>query len=118
MITKIMTYELAKQLKNAGFPQVFDVGKKFYAEKDAKFGNIQNILLTDDKISIPSLSELIEACGDGFRDLCFHPDGFFISDGSKKWNTNRDDLWHCELPPSTSPEEAVANLYLQINSKK
>lgn len=91
-----MNHELAKELRDAGFPYHWD-----------KAANPE-----------PLLKLLIEACGEGFRDLCYHPEGFYISDGARKWNTNRDDLWHCELEPSTTPEEAVARLWLSLNRKK
>lgn len=54
-----MTYELAKKLKNAGFPQP-KVGCHECSEGHEQF---------DNGAYAPTLSELIEACGEGFHCL-------------------------------------------------
>lgn len=90
----MISYELAKQLENAGFPMkhawwgIENDGSKFL-------------------IGPPSLSELIEACGDKFGML------------EKIYDKNQ---WHCR--PCTgkcmyfsTPEEAVARLWLELNKK-
>lgn len=81
-----MNYELAKKLKDAGFPQD-GIGQ-----------------FIDVKLASPTLSELIEACGDKFRGL------------SKRANWRAQDVMGIEEFGDT-PEEAVANLYLALNNK-
>jgi hypothetical protein len=101
-----MTYELAKQLKEAGFPQ----------------GDFQNrvrlgqIIWRDSQeewFAVPILSELIAACGDRFIELGKNDDewwtNYSVYDGTHDWYD----------PQSTgsTPEEAVARLWLALNSK-
>ena len=93
-----MTYELAKQLKDAGFPcsnmwQVIN-GKMWFED-----------------CPVPTLSELIEACGDRFEGL---------SKDRASWNAYADchgpymefDSIHEAL--GFTPEEAVAKLWLEL----
>jgi hypothetical protein len=86
-----MTYELAKQLKDAGFPFI-------KCEHD------------ESSIKIPTLSELIEACGAGFDHLMRVDEGFlaFPNDIDVK-NDGEDYL-------GKTPEEAVAKLWLKLNT--
>ena len=93
-----MTHELAKQLKDAGFPQE---GNKYQGpQKEAGEATLSNEL-----VLIPTLSELIEACGDISFSLNKTNTGFWIE--SVKGDT--------ETYPT--PEEAVANLWLALNKK-
>lgn len=97
-----MNYELAKELKEAGFPQ---------KERSLIVGNedcfVPNPTKLDDYTYVPTLSELIEAVKkvrlritlNGFED---------------HWNA------HCSTTESRSgstPEEAVARLLLALNKK-
>jgi len=91
-----MNYELAKKLKDAGFPQVIDFRSgQFYEEGE--------------DVANPSLSELIEACDklNGFGQLGRANGG---------WN-----VWQLGVryPKafSETPEEAVASLWLELNKK-
>lgn len=95
-----MTYELAKQLKDAGFiadnTAQFDGGRGFYPD--------------------PTLSELIEACGERFGGLnVFASDDLEIALGIPigwhVWSKGADI--HCRGNPT--PEEAVARLWLELN---
>ncbi len=86
-----MNYELAKQLKDAGFPQT---------------GDNQNGYANDGGYE-PLLSELIEACGDKFMDLHYFSD-------TKTWLAVSDENTTAR---SSTPEEAVANLWLALNKK-
>lgn len=120
-----MTHELAKSLKNAGFPimqKPFDnIGKP----------NREMMRLSDiesEWFFIPTLSELIEACegkwGQRFRWL----------------KNNKENGWHAQARPmhpkskdypdspieklisdpvgkGKTPEEAVANLWLALQEK-
>jgi hypothetical protein len=113
-----MTYELAKQLKDAGFPI-----KVAFADID--------LLPTKDGNSIyyrPTLSELIEACGEGIFELL----------RQSEWHRSMSgNIWEAaigkikENTPLTikgiedsivkvggsTPEESVANLWLELNKK-
>lgn len=98
-----MNYELAKKLKDAGFP-FKPVGEHFNA------GGKATQAFTFDNQSVwfePTLSELIEACGGVFEDLCLLGEG-------------REFQWYCttqegERIYGSAPEEAVARLWLEIN---
>lgn len=117
-----MNYALAKELKDAGFPQMFKDGS-FYAEKTADPLNMKEAILyfgierqsgtSEDKlvasncISIPSLSELIGACGDDFYQIETAPLSFWIARGAN------DGENYIEVRGETS-EEAVARLWLAL----
>jgi len=94
-----MNYELAKQLKDAGFP----LNMSDHLECD--YNHTEFI----DRVwyHIPTLSELIEACGEGFWSLTKH---------INFWQTNWRDGIGGDTAGKT-PEEAVANLWLAINKK-
>lgn len=98
----MITYEIAQKLKDNGFPQehryVIEAGKGFihFVSDNACF-------------YMPTLEELIEACGNGFWSLS--------CDG-----TTRNDLWTARAfsnihPPYRGRDsfEAVANLWIGIN---
>ena len=90
-----MDYKLAKELKDAGYkqPQLTEVtrGGEYYK-----------------KTYIPTLSELIDACGDRFDKLI---------------KTEVQWIVHATYPPQLmvvngeTPEEAVAKLYIKLNEK-
>lgn len=90
-----MNYELAKKLKDAGFP--FKIGHT--DGKTIHFGETVTY-------APPTLSELIEACGDKFR-------GVEVGD----WKPTR---WYAKskdeiIVEAETPEDAVANLWLELN---
>jgi len=86
-----MNYDIAKKLKEAGFPQLW---------KNEGFRTIKGY----GEISyIPTLEELIEACGkplliEGVADYWISQRGMFKTQGK-------------------TPSEAVANLWLELNKK-
>ena len=98
----MITYELAKQLKEAGFPQVGNLHE----------GSYLHISGEPDRLAVvePTLSELIEACGSNFDELT-----------RDKRNTGGDWLatyWIQDLTyqgQGETPEEAVARLWLSLN---
>lgn len=102
-----MDYKLAKELKDAGFLQD-GTGKFIYDEENpspfGEFANSQRHLGMKHFVKIPTLSELIDACGDRFDSL---------AKINSRWvarGYNYDDF-------EETPEEAVANLYLALNKK-
>lgn len=102
-----MTYELAKQLKDAGFPQKsYDNDCVYITESES---------LVPYKIYngayCPTLSKLIEACGNEFGCLS---QTFFLSKPSG-WTAvdYETDDW----VKGDTPEEAVAKLWLSLNKE-
>lgn len=126
-----MDYTLAKRLKDAGFPQKFK--GSYWVEHNGKLavkangqehykprvwtlvpfvkGAIKGLERTYDNAYCPTLSELIEACGSKFRDLCYRSD-------EETWFCNRDDIWNSQYPDCETPEEAVAKLWLALHKPK
>lgn len=117
-----MNYELAKKLKDAGFPQ-YGEGEK-YCEPQWRARKIDfNFVSCDcdhttDEAYFPTLGELIEACGDEFNCLFKHPEeewraGYAVSEVEAGFGfANRT-----KIGDGSTPEEAVANLWLQLNKK-
>ena len=97
-----MNYELCKKLKDMGFPQKFVDGRKAIVNSDNTAYCFE-----------PTISELIEACGDKFECLyrIVNPD---LS--TKHWQTHGFDVEN--LPCGSTPEESVANLWLALNTKE
>lgn len=90
----MITQEKAKQLKEAGFPE-----------------SRSDIAVLDEKSGItyyhPTLSELIEACGEDFEELVKMNYG---------WDAHGlTENTHSGIEHGLSPEEAVANLYLELH---
>lgn len=90
----MIDYPLAKRLKEAGFPkQNFEV-----VYPSSKYPNREG------QSGTPSLSELIEACGEEFVSLVKLRKG---------WKAISDA---CDVNGQT-PDIAVANLWLALNTK-
>lgn len=97
-----MKYELAKELKEVGFPQN-DPKTHFpevcqYEEKKP----------SDCYISTPTLEELIEACGEGVFTLYSTP-------ANKKWEATITRWEQTIRGEGSSAIEAVARLWLALN---
>lgn len=100
-----MDYELAKKLKDTGFPQTTKEGF-----------NVTTI--SAGGVHFPTLEELIEACGDKFYSVSRLPQKDF-KDAWGAYSTvpkgiNVDGLL---LGRGSTPLEAVANLYIALNTK-
>ena len=95
-----MTYEICKQLKDAGFPQNFVEGRKAIVKSN-----------NNDYCFEPTLSELIEACGDRFDKLELTQS---LDGKTKEWEATGDRYWNGY---GSTPEEAVAKLWLALNKK-
>jgi hypothetical protein len=119
-----MTYELCEKLKEVGFPQNFRYGYNrdvfyrgirtpFRAIQEAKYEDGMLIEYMRECVIIPSLSELILACGEKFE--CLYR--IVNQDLSIKY-------WKChafgfsDIPSGVDPEIAVANLFIKINEKE
>ncbi len=96
-----MNYELAKKLKDAGFPQV---------------GKNQDGYANDGGYE-PTLSELIEACGSAFSALTRR------FSGSESWIAHSNQFLTGQfghipiVADGNTLEEAVANLWLELNKQ-
>lgn len=98
-MTKGIELETAKALKKSGFPIYFGL---------VTFPDGTEVAAWE---SYPDLKELIEACGDGFKNLC--RDGkYWWANASFRIDNNDIQGWK-----SSTPEEAVANLWLALNKK-
>lgn len=90
-----ISYELAKELKDAGFPF-----------RDTKYD------LDQEEPNIPTLSELIEGCKEKTKTLKLFCN--FVKDeyGVQLENQSLDDVvWY------KTPEESIARLWLTLNKK-
>jgi len=112
-----MNYELEKELENAGFPQ----GKCTCEATESNPEAVCKNMRTDRRCNPITLSELIEACGERFRDLEKYTN---TENGElvEKWQANamKDapasskrfvDTWKGK---GITPEEAVARLWLAL----
>lgn len=103
----MINYELAKKLKKAGFPKsapryADEIGPGIYIDTN------------QESIYYPTLSELIAACGNDFRDLLNIRDEL-----GAKWAAQSmpDEQGRTITKVELSPEEAVVNLWLALNTK-
>ena len=104
-----MKYETAKQLKDAGFPL-----DRNWMVKDPEA--LADIFLPE---LSPTLSELIEACGDSFYSLIKNKNGRFVAKalGKEIVVDGRDSREKAHKEIGDSVEEAVANLWLKLNKE-
>jgi len=103
-----MTYELAKKLRDAGYSQEDPRREPVTITNE---NVIEFLFKAKGDCYTPTLSELIEACGDVFYDLQQKP----IKAG---WEATAflSYTTHAQGKGDT-PEEAVANLWLALNKK-
>lgn len=93
-----MTYELAKELKEAGY---------YMPLTDDELSHYQQVEIFDGvACHVPSLSELIEACSGKFFKLTYTPQGWLVQGGEK-----------LTAVAGNTPEEALAKLWLALNKK-
>ena len=98
----------------AGFPQS-GAGKRL-APPD------KIVARREDFVYVPTLKELIEACGEGFTTLerkignPFNYTG--IPDKTVWWSARMGDRLGDYVNPGSTPEEALARLWLALNTKR
>ena len=97
-----MTYELAKKLRQVGFPF-----KECELETCTYIGD--SLDESGKNYHYPTLSELIEACGEKFGYLDKSKLGWIAGDNESKGVPYMKFV--------ETPEEAVANLWLELNKK-
>lgn len=135
-----MNYDLAKKLKDAGFPQVGNGDVLMLHNPDLVEGNIEDQTISrvpyyqyvlsvkseyynryGDDVYDPTLSELIEACGEKFTSLIRNNGDYNCWVAS--WNNFKKGDKIMGMTTTSSfisggarhtPEEAVANLYLEL----
>jgi hypothetical protein len=90
-----MIYELALKLREAGFPQG---GNGTWA-----FPPDAIVVRRSERVYVPSLAELVEACGD---------ENFKLWHDIGGWHAEKID--HGDTQYYASPEEAVARLWLAL----
>lgn len=109
-----MTYELAKQLKDAGFPQTYLNGWDSECKKEHTLGMATGCC----GVFIPSLSELIEACGGGDFDLrssYIRLQRYWIATLLTNDTASSGGKIFQGKSEGSTPEEAVAKLWLELN---
>lgn len=117
-----MNYELCKKLKDTGFPQDKSQQRSWQAIH-------YDLSVKDPHVTIPTLSELIEVCGEEFESLVrvHYPKGNIYYQAyptEEAWEKTEDYKNYpcmmdcCGYRSGDTPEEAVANLWLALNSKE
>lgn len=87
-----MNYELARLLKDSGFPHEWEM----FTDGE----------LNQDNSLLPTLEELIQACGESFGSLYQSDNGWIADKGI-----------HQLKQDASTPSEAVAKLWLALNKK-
>lgn len=120
----MISYELAKKLEDVGFPEKEVVIGDWYWEGPNGYGGGEALYQLTDEIDqlgmstgviirIPTLSELIEACGEEFTQLIrFNSTHFQVKPSLGRMLNYPDEIFIGQ-----SPEEAVATLWLELNKK-
>lgn len=108
----MISHELAQQLKDAGFPQ--DIPEWRSGPDIGLVDDTQKPNMTADEIEAtfvydPTLSELIDACGEHF----FALSAPIERKGYENWVASGGT----KMQKGPTPEEAVAKLYLALNEK-
>ena len=117
-----MNYELAKKLKEKGFPQekintyregdgLSYVDSGLISQKDYNSISAKEFEDKRNRCYIPTLSELITSCGEKFSKLSLIGTAWF-SEGFEDYDKGLK-----EVGAGSTPEEAVANLWLELNKK-
>ena len=113
-----MDYELCKKLKEAGFPQEIQNYSPtlYYVEKENSVESGEafypHVKLPPNYCKVPTLSELIEACGEVFTSL----EWLGGVGSTAEWEaTAFENHEQVAIGEGRTPEETVANLYLDLN---
>ena len=116
-ISMSISYELAKQLNDAGFPQELTLWAFYQFESDTEHRLATNEMIIDKEINpnvileivaAPTLEELIEACGERFWRLEYRT-GYWEAAAYGK-----EMVIHSK---AKTPTEAAATLWLALNTK-
>lgn len=114
-----MTYKTAKLLKDAGFPQTSSTRFSFYSDEIGNGiafcngeGKAIQPNLAINIVYFPTLSDLINACGDKFYGL--HK---MVNDEWLAFIYDIEDSTRQVEIRGKTPEEAVSALWLALNKK-
>lgn len=116
-----MNYELAKELKDAGFPirksRELELPEGSVVYERTFVYEPQNGVAIDfpESLLVPTLEELIEACGDYFGQLIKIIDGPGWNVQSRWFTEN--SVRESRYATGKTPEEAVARLWLALHAK-
>ena len=102
-----MNYETAQALKDAGWPQ--DTLHIHMHESGVEAGHVGA-----DTALVPTLEELIEACGERFGVISQSETGRWFAAACDEGA----DGYRTEIKDALSPTEAVARLWLALNKKQ
>ena len=110
-----LNYELAKGLKDAGFPQELKdcpiCENIYWVDGELKLGAFKDTELTGEEVKSPTLAELVEACGDILY--------FTLNSSAYGWEASANyGEGKEEVGQGKTSEEAVARLWLALNKKK
>lgn len=110
----MITYALALKLKNLGFPQ----GGNIFTSRLCPHGSPESggHKCEYESVKDPNLSELIKACGEHLSHIKRLPNGVWFAVSHCGCSRHQIDGNNLEEVGST-PEEAVANLWLALNKK-
>lgn len=113
-----MNYDLAKRLRDAGFPQTpgdMYVGDEIWDEGTQSEYETPHTLSRSAWVKCPTLSELIEACGNCINVIETYPINKWIAREGRESDDEIPDGFKTGI--GSTPEEAVANLWLALNEK-
>lgn len=127
----MLDYELAKQLKDAGFPQEaaffheeseYPDNRRYHRPASLYGLGVKGTPTTDQGlIADPTLEELIEACGEKFVALYRFkrklPSGDIWKTGDLRINDHEVSWPYPESGEGPTPRQAVAKLWLALNKK-
>lgn len=109
-----MSYELARGLLDSGFPLIpwwtALPDEDEHEVREIEGGRAYVLVDGTKGYLLPTLSELIEACGEQFFRLSHSDNTDGTSWDCESWNAG-------EIETGQSPEEAVARLWLALNEK-
>lgn len=103
----MISFELAKELKEKGFPQKIP-------HDDSVCCAQEGLGCHCNEADFPTLSELIEACVDFFGELNHYQEDGRWKTESKNWV---DDFGIGRIATGNTPEEAVARLWIALQDK-
>lgn len=106
-----MDYELAKKLKEANFPN-----KNIYFIEEIPDSYINDTLVKGSPSrweNLPTLEELIEACGGGFEGLVKSDNEWIAYSYDKVYGMSIISVFFL----GKNPTEAVAKLWLELNKE-
>lgn len=116
----MISYELAKELKEAGFPRMWELKTgDMLVDREGTHVSVRNVSGKElyaigeyPWFRIPTLSELITACGEYFGRLEAPWDGcqYWVA----VWHKGKGNRFYTK---GNTPEEAVTQLWLAIKEK-